>query len=88
MFYNTYSPLKTYNQCRYYLQVGACIVNPSKQVIAIGGSSVENPEELEHRKIFTTVTSLPLTNPYGIIKIIENVIIKFMFCIWLYSSAC
>ncbi len=57
-----------------YLQVGACIVNPSKQVIAIGRSSVENPEELGQGKVFTTVTSLPLTNPYGIEKIIiENV---------------
>ena len=47
------------------MQVGACIVNPYKQVIAIGGSSVENPEELGQGKVFTTVTSLPLTNPYG-----------------------
>ena len=35
-------PSKLYN----FLQTGACIVNDFKQVLAIGGSSTENPDIL------------------------------------------
>ncbi len=47
-------------------------------MIAIGGSSVENPEELGQGKVFTTVTSLPLTDPYG------KKIIVFVFLFYFY----
>ena len=35
-------------------------------MIAIAGSSVEDPEELGQGKVYTTVTSISTQNPYGI----------------------